>query len=519
MSTIVTLDGTLSEISEALICLKGKPFSFDGYEFFRTVYDSPAQSKLLKCARQVAKSTYVGNSATVYAASIPHFVCLYVAPTENQVSVFNKQKLEPTMLHSPDFRKIWFTKNVTNQAMHKKLSNGSDVLLRSCFVSADSIRGISADMICLDEIQDILAENIPVIRECMTRSEYKYMLMAGTPKTNQHAIEFYWGKSKQFEWLVKCVSCNLWNLLGENNVKPKGLSCEKCDAFLDPANGEWVQTNLRDDVTIEGYRVSQLMVSWIPWSGSEGSIWDKFCTYSRAKFHNEVLALPFDDASCPITVDELIAACDPNLKMVSCREDKAALTGMQLSAGIDWGTGTEGNSYTVLTIGGFLPEGRFVVVFSKKYEGQEADAEHQYLDIVQTLHRFRVNVIGLDWGMGFGMNDRIVKEFTMEKVHVFYNSDNQRQPMQYDKKGDRWTLSRTTIMTDMFSYLKTKHIVLPNWDEIKRLASDALSIFATYVTRHGSPVMRYDHVASKTDDWFHSLTYCYLSAIVARQTS
>lgn len=513
------LTGTLSQLTESLLCIKGKAFSFDGYEFFRQIYNSDAQSKCLKCARQVAKSTFISNSVSVLGAAIPHFVSLYVAPTENQVSTFSKQKLDPTLLHSPDFKKLWYTRDATKQAMHKKLSNGSDILLRSCFLSADSIRGISADLVALDEIQDILAENIPVIRECMTKSDYKYMLMTGTPKTNQHAIEFYWQKSKQFEWLIKCVSCNKWNILDEKNVQPKGLSCAGCSAFLDCTRGTWVQTNCLEDLTIEGYRIPQIMVPWIPWSGAEGSIWDKYTTYSKAKFWNEVLALPFDDATCPITVDQLMDACDPNLSMVSCREDRPALSGMQLSAGVDWGTGREGASYTVLNIGGYLPDGRFVIVFSKKYAGQEADPEHQIEDIIKICQRFRVNVIGADWGMGFGMNSQLVQEFGEDRVHVFFNSDNQREPMKCDDKGDRWTLSRTLIMTDMFGYLKTRHIVLPKWDDIKPLASDALSIFATYATRQGSAVLRYDHVTSKPDDWFHSLIYCYLAAVIARQSS
>jgi len=507
-------------MTEAMICLRGIPFNFDGYEFFREIYDSSAQSKLLKCARQVAKSTYVGNNITVTGAAIPHFTSLYVAPTENQVNTFNKQKLDPTILYSPGFKKIWFSppNQVTNQATYKKFRNGSDIILRSCFLSPDSIRGISADLVAIDEVQDILTDNIPVIRECMTRSKYKYMLMTGTPKTNQHAIEFYWGKSTQFEWLVKCVSCNLWNLLGEDNVKFKGLSCSKCNAFLDRSRGEWVQANLYGTPTIEGYRIPQIMVEWIPWAGVEGSIWDKYTSYSREKFYNEVLSLAYDANSCPITLDELKDACDPNLAMVDSREARVALMSMRLSAGIDWGTSQEGGSFTVLNIGGFTGSGRFVVVYSKKYMGQESEPEYQIADIIRILDRFKINAVGADWGMGFGMNSRLVAAFGPDRVHEFYSSDNQRQPMQWDKKGSRWTLARTIMMTDVFTALKTRNIVLPKWEAIKDLACDALSIFATESTRAGSIVKRYDHVPMKPDDWFHSLMYSYLAAIVDRET-
>ena len=520
MSQCLDLEGTPSELTEALIHLKGNPFSFEGYEFFRPIYDSPAQTKMLKCARQVAKSTYVGNNITITGAAIPHYTSVYVAPTENQVTTFNKQKLDPTLLYSPDFKNIWFApaNQVTNQATYKKFRNGSDVILRSCFLSADSIRGIAADGVNIDEVQDILTDNIPVIRECMTRSKYKHMTLTGTPKTNQHAIEFYWGKSTQFEWLIKCVSCNLWNLLGIDNVKYKGLSCAKCDAFLDRSRGDWVQTNLHGNPTIEGYRIPQIMVDWIPWSGPEGSIWDKFTTYSREKFYNEVLALPYDANTCPITLDELQAACDPNLKMVASRQERLALMSMKLSAGVDWGTSQEGKSYTVLNIGGFTSSGRFVVVFSKRYEGIESDPEHQISDIIAILARFKIDVVGADWGMGFGMNSRLKLAFGEDRVHEFYNTDNQRQPMKWDKDGDRWTLARTLIMTDLFTALKTRQVVLPKWDVMKVLASDALNIFATEVVRAGSIVKRYDHIPMKPDDWFHSLIYCYLAAIVDRET-
>jgi len=111
-----------------------------------------------------------------------------------------------------------------------------------------------------------------------------------------------------------------------------------------------------------------------------------------------------------------------------------------------------------------------------------------------------------------------VAAFGPDRVHEFYSSDNQRQPMQWDKKGSRWTLARTIMMTDVFTALKTRNIVLPKWEAIKDLACDALSIFATESTRAGSIVKRYDHVPMKPDDWFHSLMYSYLAAIVDRET-
>lgn len=511
----IELEGTCAEMAQALLYLKGKPFSFEGYEFFKQPYNTDAKSVLWMCARQVSKSTTIANKIVLLSALIDFFTCLYVAPTENQVTTFNKQKLDAVLKHSPDFKSIWFSKRFTDQAMHKKLSNGSDIILRSCYTTADTIRGIAADLVAIDEIQDILTDNIPVIRECMARSDYKYMLLAGTPKTNMHAIQHFWNKSTQFEWLVPCVSCNYWNLLNENNVKFKGLSCSKCDAFLDPIRGEWVRANLDPAVTIEGYRVPQLITTWVPWHGENG-IWDKYTSYSKSTFYNEVLAMSYDDASCPITIDEMRDACDPNLKMVTSRNSRLQTKNMVIAGGVDWGTGQDDASFTVVNVGGFLPDGRFILLFSKRFSGLESDPEHQISQIMNIFNGFQVDVIGLDWGLGFGMNSRLEKAFGVDKVHIFFNSDNQREPMRWDPKGERWTLSRTQIMTDMFKNLKNKQVILPNWDEIKSLCADALNIFVDYNTKQGSVIMRYDHSPGKPDDWFHSLIYCYLAAVVEK---
>jgi hypothetical protein len=511
----IELEGTCSEMAQALLYLKGKPFSFDGYEFFKDPYDTDAKSVLWMCARQVSKSTTIANKIALLSALIDYFTCLYVAPTENQVTTFNKQKLDAVLKHSPDFKKLWFTKDNTDQAMHKKLSNGSDIILRSCYATADSIRGISSDLVAIDEIQDILTDNIPVIMECMARSDYKHTLLAGTPKTNMHAIQHYWQRSTQNEWLVPCVSCNRWNRLDENNVKYKGLSCAQCDAFLDPSRGEWVRANLDPSATVEGYRVPQLITTWVPWHGENG-IWDKYTSYSKEKFYNEVLALSYDNATCPITLEEMMAVCDPNFKMIQARNERARAKALVIAAGIDWGTGQDDCSYTVLNIGGFMPDGRFILLFSKRFSGLESDPEYQIAAIIRYLQAFKIDVVGVDWGLGFGMNSRIAKAVGEDKVHVFFNSDNQKEPMKWDPKGERWTLSRTTVMTDMFKYLKTKQVILPRWDEIKDLCADALNIFVDYNTRSGSIVMRYDHVPNKPDDWFHSLIYCYLAAVIEK---
>ena len=80
--------------------------------------------------------------------------------------------------------------------------------MRYAFLNADRVRGIPADMVCIDEIQDVLTDNIPVIEECVSHSSFKYKLYAGTPKSLDNTLESLWVEdSTQNEWVVPCDSC------------------------------------------------------------------------------------------------------------------------------------------------------------------------------------------------------------------------------------------------------------------------------------------------------------------------
>lgn len=121
-----------SEFAEAFLEIKRKQFSFDGYQFFRRIYDTGARGMVLKTARQVAKSTTIAAKMIMWACSIDAFNCLYVAPTENHISMFSKQKLTP-LLASPFIKKHYFSRNKVDQAFYKQLTTTSDITLRSCF--------------------------------------------------------------------------------------------------------------------------------------------------------------------------------------------------------------------------------------------------------------------------------------------------------------------------------------------------------------------------------------------------
>lgn len=519
-----------STFTQNFLHVKGKPFSFDGYEFLFPIYDDFTRGMVLRTGRQISKSTTIANKLVTWACCYPSFSSLFVTSTENHASVFSKQKLQP-ILKSPFIKKHYFGTDKVDQVQHKQLSNGSEILLRSCFLDAESIRGISADAVAIDEFQSILSDNIPIIEEVYTKSDHRFSIYSGTPNFSQNPIEHYWGLSTQNEWLVKCRGCNFWNYLDERCVQPYGLSCSQCFKLINAKeDGEWVSFNISGKHRYQGYRIPQIMISWIPWNlehaiemygetaDERGSIWYKYKHYSRSKFYNEVLGLPYDSAMCPVTLQDLVESCDPELAIADNLKENSVLGRMNMVAGIDWSSQALTDSYNVLTIGGYIPGGKFVFVYMKRFEGIEAELRPMLKFIVQKIREFNVKVVAVDVGMGADRNSMLRDMLLSDGIQLLEinHSGTAKADVTWNAKAKMLVVNRTRVMTEVFNKIKYKEIVFPRWLESQNYLTDFLNIYTDY-----NEVLRtvyYDHPQNKPDDVVHSVVFCHLAATIFQRT-
>jgi len=222
-------------------------------------------------------------------------------------------------------------------------------------------RGIPADYVCIDEFQDIVLDNVPVIEECASHSSYKLFTYSGTPKSLDNPLEFYYRRfSTQNEWVVPCrahgtpndPSSWYWNVLEEDNIGKSGLICSKCDNKINAADPSamWASLNPNPNIEkpFEGFRIPQIMVPWIEWE----DILDKQRKYSRPKFFNEVLGLSYDSGVRPLTVTDISDNCNPELSMSHYRRVAEQYSGdTPIFMGIDWGC--HDDQTRILTASGF----------------------------------------------------------------------------------------------------------------------------------------------------------------------
>jgi len=539
---LINLDGTFKKIITApkstfvhhLIHLNGKKFDFTGRDYLRPVYDGQARDILLKTGRQVEKSTFLANNLTALSVVLPYSRSLYVSPSHTQTRQFSSEKLKPSIEGSPLIRRYLTSSESSSQVFEKGLINGSFIFLRSAFRTADRARGIAVSgALTVDELQDMVMSEIPVIMECTSHYPEAFVLMAGTPKSYDNPIEAYWQSSTQNEWLVPCPNCRHQNFLDEQNIAPTamyiedrlppGPVCKKCMTPLDVTKGQWM--TFGPGQRIHGYRISQLMVTWIVGSKSQWLklLW-KRDNYPAGQFQNEVLGLSYDSASKPITRDEMIACCDadkhfwpqecPPATQLEARK-------FQLVAGVDWGEGNDGSdrypsgkvrnaSYTVLTVGAYITPAVFRIFFMKKYIGRETDPDYVERDIARICGILNVQLCGVDWGHGWGANNQLVRIMGAQRVVQFQYLPKLKEKMKWDQVGFRFHLHRNLMISEFFYALKNGQIRFPCWKEFEPFAKDFLAIYTEYV--EFQRMIKYDHRPSDPDDSFHSAHYCYLAA-------
>ena len=501
-------------------------FSFEDRRYLKAIYDSPAKRKLLIAGRQVEKSTLLGNLSLSLISINPFFRVLYVSPSNQQTKVFSRDRITEPIELSP------YLKNMTNNRLlknvfEKKFVNGAQVTLRFAFLNADRVRGVPADVIIIDEFQDILLDNVPVIEECASHSNFKNFIYAGTPKSLDNSLEHYWSRfSTQNEWTVPCRRHGTpnnsaswhWNILDEDNIGETSLICDKCGQPINPRDPDCAWSALNPDPNVEnpyeGYRIPQLMVPWIDFK----DIKDKQKKYSRAKFHNEVLGRSFDSGTRPLTRTDVKKNCWAELSMARYREVADYARQYPIFMGVDWGTSEQ--SYTVMTLGGYLPfaPDKFTFFYWRRFEGVESEPRRQMEVICRHIDDFHVRVVGVDYGGGHWPNDELLRNYGAEKIKKYQYVGNVKKKVVYDPRlgVPRHLCHRTEIMSDIFNAVKRQDVFcFPRWEEFEDpFAMDMLNIYSEYNDRLRMNV--YKHSPGHPDDSFHALVFAFLASFYVK---
>lgn len=526
------VDVDLSLFVESSMCwAERRPIDFTYRPWLPRIYDSehivgsdqerPRRRTLIKSARQCEKSTSLGNKMLGLSLLIPNVTALYVSSATMNAYEFADHRIDNTLRISPVLARMT-DDSLLNNKFTKRFQNNSRIIIRAVHKDANRVRGIPGDVVDVDEIQDIDPDFLPVIEACTKNSYLPYgpiLLASGTPLSYDNWIEQAWSKnSTQNVWLTRCSSCRHWNPPHPEQVGRWGMICSKCGSALDPLrNGQWVRMRTEtEDVKWEGYHLSQVLMAYTRVFSTEmfESKWDEFYkdvhdpTSTEAQVKNELFGLSHDSGKKPITREQLIACCEPGLRMTRIAPEIIRMTpDWPVFAGIDWGEGTGEGGYTVVTLG-YMNDDVMEVFFTKRYTGPEAEPGFVKKDLVELLESNKVDLCVCDAGYGWGMIDYLWDHMRSGRRRVLpmRYAGNQSQIIALDDQAGQFKANRTRWMARVFSLLlKGRNKVrLPRWTEYEPFGEDILNIFAD--RSPALKMMTYNH--NGPDDSFHSLLYC-----------
>ncbi|HNW88164.1 MAG TPA: LAGLIDADG family homing endonuclease [Bacteroidales bacterium] len=452
-------------------------------------------------SKNTSKSTSIANIMITNSAMIPGYKSLYVSPTVDQTKIFSHDRVTPVIESSPFIKNYFINSSLVQNVFMKQFLNGSSLYLRYALLTADRLRGMSTDHNLFDEVQDMRLDLIPIIQESMSRSMYKRTLYSGTPKRTQGTLASLWKRSNKGEYVIKCVSCNFWNILGESNIGPIGPICTKCGRHLDIKIGQWVSTySLSQEPDLQGYRVCLLHFSGAPWVDWKRDVLEKQKHFSRAYFANEVLALEHDEGASPVTMDDIRACCDPNLVMT---EEPSALDRSYTNVmGIDYGPVNSENSYTVLVC--LQLRGDVVhVVYAKRFMGKEADFSFIHKEVPRLMDKWNCSQLAADYGMGEASNSEIRSKIGFQKVIAFQHLHAQKEKVKWNPKMPAYTLNRNQILGEFFTRVKKKKILFPRFEDFETFGVDMMNVQMKFDEERNS--MSYINIGA--DDFVHATTY------------
>lgn len=504
-----------SIFAESVFQLDGRPFRLKRRNYLIPIYDGDIEEGMIMSGRQVEKSTTNSTKMATLTLLKPHFKALYFAPLTSQVKEFSKERIGKIYEYSQNqvVKNNFIGKHDSQAVYFKEFSNGSVNYFKHCYGLGDNIRGITVNGIWGDEIQDIHIDAIPVIKECQSHAleagaRTRITWFTGTPKTFSNTIQQYWDMSTQNEWIVRCPHCGSYQIMGITNLEPTRFVCRKCKMDLPREaifNGLWYP--LQPDKRLKGYRISQLMVPWI----DPVDIWNKYETYSPDKFHNEVLGRSYENASKPFNTLLLAEISNNEFKLYSRAEGEFA--NRKIFMGIDWGTGDR--SYTVVAIYSRNSDGKFQLLYIKRYEnGKEVEPDWQLRHICNLMNIFKVTFCIVDWGFGYTQYKKMRNIFGA-RVCACYYSFNLTQKPKYNQKKGMWIVNRTDVMQNYITAVHNKDIVWAGKDknEYQWLYKHHLAEQAEYrQSRIGkSEELMYTHPEGQPDDGLHAGVYAYLA--------
>ena len=490
--------------AEKRIRLEGKPFSFEGHEYLRAIYDDTSPHVVLSKAAQIGGTTWA-ILRSIHAC-LSGLNVAYFFPTRTDVLEFSKSRVGPLVADNPFLLKEL---RDTDTAGLKRIGD-SHLYLRG-MQSTVGMKSIPVDMVVFDELDEATPDAKVLAKERLSHSDYKRVIELSNPSLPGYGIDEAYQESDQRHWTIKCLSCGKWTApekvfptkLGEDIriilAREDGscyLACPSCDGELDPGAGEWIA----DYPTrpIHGYRISQLFSSKI----NPAEILREYRrTCNPERFFTLKIGIPWVDVENKLSAHQVLALCgDGGLLEESDRS---------CTMGVDVGK-----------------EHHVVVSRRRDPKGQDRKREVIWIGTAQNfeeldvlMKRYKVSRCVID-ALPEIHATRAFAERHRGRVWVNYFNEHQKGAFKWDEETHIVQVNRTEALDAAKKGIRDAEVVLPRRIPLlevfaEHLASDAKKLIEDEDT--GSKTYKY--IRTGTNHYSLAFTYDWIASEQERRYS
>ena len=486
------------EIIPFVFNIRNKPANIKDYQLFKEFCLSKKKRKLLKGARQVAKTTFLSMDQILKIAFQAPYYLLNIHPSDAQTKKFSQINIDEALKSSSVFKSLYNRDCIYNVHL-KTFTNGSVLHFSYVGIGPERLRGISVQEINFDEIQSIYYEDIPVVEQCASSYADSKFVYAGTPGTSDNTIETLWKLTNQIEPFLVCSRCNFENFCILPDVfkmlNEKFLVCQKCGRQIEKEvlyNAKTIP--LRPEITdFDGWHIPQIFTTLNNTPQRWAEIIRNRKVYSDYTFITEVLGISYDTGGRPITLEKLRSLC----------LEKSTKHFTAIAIGVDWGCATE-HSLTAICVTGLRQDGKFEVILGRKYNYR--DRLEQISEIVTIFKDYNCTCIGCDNGVGLTDNLLFRKHLGSDKIYEFLYMG-QGKLITYDEKSMVFHTSKRKTLNMLFFNMNTDKIFFPKYELISDFFNDILS--ETEEIRGTNKL--YNHNPNIPDDFLHALNFSILA--------
>lgn len=255
----------------------GQPFpgqwSFKHHPWVKEIHDCDSELLVGQKAAQMAY-TETALNITFFHIDIQGDSVLYVLPASKpDASDFSTSRFDPALEESPHLRTL-FT-NVKN--IHHKRAGFANLFIRGSR-SRSQMKSVPVALIILDEVDEMVQENIPLVFERISGQLHKKIFMLSTPTIENYGINAHYQSTTQEEYFFKCPSCSKQTRLiypdclvitsddiTSMDIEGSHLICKECKNILPhETKTEWLSTKnagwvkAYTDRIARGFNISQL---------------------------------------------------------------------------------------------------------------------------------------------------------------------------------------------------------------------------------------------------------------------